>query len=86
MIDLNNVDVQAIKALTRLREPSNEALLRLIEAELDTAKQKLVHASDMVSIHRLQGRAEAFADLLEAVRDAPKVEIRAYAHNTRSTP
>lgn len=86
MIDLNNADLQAIKALTRLREPGNEAFLRLIQAELDSAKQKLVHASDMVQVHRLQGRAEALNDLLEAVKDAPKVELRAYAQNTRSTP
>ena len=87
MIDLNSVDTQAVSALIRLREPGNEALLRLLlEAELETAKLKLVHAADMVQVHRLQGRAEAFADLLEAAKDAAKVENRAYAQNTRSTP
>jgi|TARA_R110000796_G_scaffold32270_5_gene84675 hypothetical protein len=82
MIDLNNVDKQAVTALTRLREPGNDALFRLLEAELETSKQKLVHAIDMVQVHRLQGRAEAFEDLLNAVIDAPKVEKRAYAQNT----
>jgi|TARA_R100000951_G_scaffold53281_1_gene44971 hypothetical protein len=86
MIDLNSADTQAVKALMRFREPGNEALLRLLEAELETAKLKLVHAADMVQVHRLQGRAEAFADLLEAAKDAAKVENRAYAQNTRSTP
>lgn len=86
MIDLNSVDIQAVKALVRLREPGNEALLRLIQAELESAKQKLIHAADMVTVHRLQGRAEAFNDLLEAVQDAPKVEQRTYVQNTRSTP
>lgn len=86
MIDLNNADIQAVSALARLREPGNEAFLRLVEAEKESAKQKLVHASDMVQIHRLQGRAEAFADLLDAVKDSQKVENRAFAHNTRSTP
>tara|TARA_R100001463_G_scaffold54392_1_gene105472 strand:- start:183 stop:413 length:231 start_codon:yes stop_codon:yes gene_type:complete len=73
MIDLNNAEVQAIKALLRLKEPGNEALLGLIEAELETAKQKLVKAIDMVQVHRLQGRAEAFEDLLKAVEESPRV-------------
>tara|TARA_B100000902_G_scaffold224449_1_gene213200 strand:- start:858 stop:1088 length:231 start_codon:yes stop_codon:yes gene_type:complete len=73
MIDLNNAEIQAIKALLRLKEPGNEALLRLIEAELETAKQKLVKAIDMVQVHRLQGRAEAFEDLLKAVEESPRV-------------
>lgn len=73
MIDLNSADIQAIKGLLRLREPGNEALLRLIEAELETAKQKLVKAIDMVQVHRLQGRAEAFEDLLKAVEESPKL-------------
>lgn len=82
MIDLNSAEPQAITALSRLREPGSEAFLRLMEAELASAKQKLVHAVDMVQVHRLQGRAEAFEDLLGAVEDAPKVENRAYAQNT----
>ena len=73
MIDLNNAEIQAVKALLRLREPGNEALLGLIEAELETAKQKLVKAVDMVQVHRLQGRAEAFDDLLKAVEESPKL-------------
>ena len=73
MIDLNSADIQAVKALLRLKEPGNDALLRLIEVELESAKQKLVKAVDMVQIHRLQGRAEAFEDLLKAVEESPKV-------------
>jgi|TARA_B100001093_G_C26213403_1_gene752999 hypothetical protein len=73
MIDLNNAEIQAVKALLRLREPGNEALLGLIEAELETAKQKLVKAVDMVQVHRLQGRAEAFDDLLKAVEESPRL-------------
>jgi len=73
MIDLNSADIQAVKALLRLKEPGNDALLRLIKAELESAKQKLVKAVDMVQIHRLQGRAEAFEDLLRAVEESPKV-------------
>lgn len=79
MIDLNNADIQSVKSLARLREPGGDALLKLFRAELESAKQKLVHATDMAHIHRLQGRAEAFEDLLKAVEEAPKVENRAYA-------
>ena len=73
MIDLNNAEIQAIKALLRLREPGNEALLKLIEAEQEAAKQKLVKAIDMVQVHRLQGRAEAFEDLLKAIEESPRL-------------
>jgi hypothetical protein len=73
MINLNNVDNQAIRALLRLREPGNEAMLKLIESQVAETKQKLVKADDMVLIHRLQGRAEAFEDLLKAVEDARKL-------------
>jgi len=76
MIDLNNAESQAVYALIRFREPGNGALLRLLVSELEGAKQKLMHASDMVQIHRLQGRAEAFEDLLKAVEEAPKADKR----------
>jgi hypothetical protein len=76
MIDLNNADMQAVVALARLREPGNEALLRLMALELEEAKHKLIRAGDMVMIHRLQGRAEAFEDLLKAIEESPKVANR----------
>lgn len=77
MIDLNSAETQALKALSRLREPGNEALLRLLTSELEAAKQKLVHAGDMAVIHRLQGRAEAYEDLLRAVEESAEVVRRA---------
>lgn len=73
MIDLKNADPQSVKSLARLKEPGGEALLRLLRSELDTAKQKLVYAADMGSIHRLQGRAEALEDLLRATEESAKV-------------
>ena len=73
MIDLNSADPQSVKALARLREPSGEALLRLLQTEMDVAKQKLVYAGDMDAIHRLQGRAEAYEDLLRAAEEASVV-------------
>lgn len=73
MIDLNSADPQSVRALARLKEPGGEALIRLLRTELDAAKQKLVYAGDMASIHRLQGRAEAFEDLLRAAEESAKV-------------
>lgn len=75
MIDLNSADPQSVKALARLKEPGNEALIRLLRSELEVAKQKLVYASDMGMIHRLQGRAEAFEDLLRAAEESAEVRI-----------
>jgi len=77
MIDLNSADPQAVKALSRFQEMGNEALLRLLTSELEAAKQKLVHAGDMAMIHRLQGRAEAFEDLLRAAEESAEVVKRA---------
>jgi hypothetical protein len=73
MIDLNLCDRQHVKALLRLKETGETALLGLFEAEAELAKARLVSATDMVMIHRLQGRAEAFEDLLESVEEAAKV-------------
>lgn len=74
MIDLNNADPQSVNALARLREPGWDAILGLLRSELEAAKQKLVHAGDTVLIHRLQGRAEAFEDLLRAAEESAKVK------------
>lgn len=76
MIDLNSAESQAVKALSRFKEPGNEALLRLLTSELEAAKQKLIHAGDMALIHRLQGRAEAFEDLLRAANESAEVVRR----------
>lgn len=77
MINLNAVDLQASRALLRLKEQGNEALLGLFRSQLEEAKTRLVFADDMGMIHRLQGRAEAFDDLLKAVEEAAKVVNRA---------
>jgi hypothetical protein len=76
MINLNSVSRQALQALNRLREPGNEALLQFLESQLAEAKQKLVYADDMGLIHRLQGRAEAYEDLLKAVEESSRVVNR----------
>ena len=76
MIDLNLCDPQHVQALLRLKETGEAALLGLFKAESELAKARLVSATDMVSIHRLQGRAEAFEDLLTALEEAVKVANR----------
>jgi len=73
MINLNSIDLQQAKALNRLKELGNDQLLVLLRSQVDEAKSKLVSATDMVLIHRLQGRAEAFEDLLRAVEESAKV-------------
>ena len=76
MIDLNLCDPQHVKALLRLKETGEAALLGLFKAESELAKARLVSATDMVSVHRLQGRAEAFEDLLTSIEEAAKVANR----------
>ena len=76
MIDLNLCDPQHVQALLRLKETGETALLGLFEAEAELAKARLVSATDTVTIHRLQGRAEAFEDLLKAIEESPKVANR----------
>jgi hypothetical protein len=73
MIYVNKLETQAVRALNGLREPGNEALLALLKNELEGAKQKLVYANETGILHRLQGRAEAFEDLLKAVDESQKV-------------
>jgi len=70
---LNLCDQQHVKALLRLKETGETALLGLFKAEAELAKARLVSATDTVTIHRLQGRAEAFEDLLMSVELAAKV-------------
>jgi len=73
MIDLNLCDQQHVKALLRLKETGETALLGLFKAEAELAKARLVSATDTVTLHRLQGRAEAFEDLLTSVELAANV-------------
>ena len=76
MINVNSLSVQEVSALNRLREPGVNKVLTVLESELASTKQKLVHANEMGRIHRLQGRAEAFEDLLKAIEESSKVKER----------
>ena len=76
MIDLNLCDQQQINALLRIKETGNNALIALLEEQTKKAVSRLLQADDMATIHRLQGRCEAFKDLLTAIDDSPKVANR----------
>ena len=60
-------DRQQIQALNRCKLPENEALVRLLQVKLEETKNSLMLAEELVKLYRLQGRAEALADFLEAV-------------------
>ena len=62
-----------VAALLKCRQPENEALLSLFKIKLEETKASLIEADDLNRIHRLQGRAEALRDFLEAVEQAPSV-------------
>ena len=76
MIDLNLCDQQQINALLRIKETGNNALIALLAEQTEPAVSRLLQADDMATIHRLQGRCEAFKDLLKAIDDSPKVANR----------
>lgn len=48
-------------------------LISLFNTKLEETKASLISADDMVRLHRLQGRAEALVDFLEAVEQSPSV-------------
>jgi hypothetical protein len=73
MINVNKLDSLEISALNRLREPGINKVITILQGELEDTKQKLVYANEMDIIHRLQGRAEAFEDLIKAIEESQKV-------------
>ena len=74
MINVNKLSSSEITALNRIREPGINQVLKVLQDELESTKQKLVYANEMDVIHRMQGRAEALEDLLKAVDESQKVE------------
>lgn len=74
MINLNQESAQTVAALARIKQLGNANLLKFIERQVDDTKTKLVTAVDDAQLRRLQGRAEAFIDLLAAIEDAAKIE------------
>lgn len=66
-------DRKHIQALTRCKQPEHEQLLALFRVKLSEAQAALLVADDLVRIHRLQGRAEALADFLDAVEKSYEI-------------
>jgi hypothetical protein len=66
-------DRQQIQALNRCKLPENEALVRLLQVKLEETKNSLMLAEELVKLYRLQGRAEALADFLEAVEKSSEI-------------
>jgi hypothetical protein len=66
-------DRKHMQALMRCKFPDNEALLDLFRVKLEETKTSLMTAEDSVRVHRLQGRAEALADFLEAVEKSSEI-------------
>lgn len=62
-----------MQALFRCKQPESEALLSLFRAKLEEVKSSLVSADEPIRMYRLQGRAEALADFLEAVEKSPEI-------------
>lgn len=76
MINVRELSNQELHALSRMRL-DNAAVLKLVASQVEATKQKLVREGDMVIIHRLQGRAEAYEDLLRAVEESAEALNRA---------
>jgi len=77
MIDLNLTDVKHVQALLKIKEAgSANPFIAFLEGEIQDAAARLIKADDTVTIHRLQGRAEAFQDLLAAIEESHKVVKR----------
>lgn len=77
MIDLNLCKTQQVQTLLKIKEAGpNNPFVAFLESEKQKAAARLLKADDTVAIHRLQGRAEAFEDLLVAIEQSPKVVRR----------
>ena len=76
MIDLNQFNPDEIRALARIRQMGGKQVQDVIEKVITEWQDALVSASDMVRIHRLQGRVEALRGLLAAVDAAAELDTR----------
>ena len=65
-------DRQQMQALMRCKLPENEALLGIFRARLEETKTLLISAEG-TRLARLQGRAEALTQFLEAVEKSPEM-------------
>jgi hypothetical protein len=64
---------QHMQALSRCKQPENEALIELFEKVLEDTKMSLVVADEPTRIHRLQGRAELILDFLDSIKKSGEI-------------
>ena len=64
---------QHIQALSRCKQPENEALIELFEKVLEDTKASLIAADEQARIYRLQGRAELILDFLDSVKKSGEI-------------
>ena len=76
MININELSEQHVMALARLGDPQMVQVIEMLRHVNDETKASLVKAGDMVSVHRLQGRAEAYENLLRSIEDARRIVAR----------
>lgn len=76
MLNANDLTPQAIRALSQVPQINDGQVITALEDALSSVRQKLVYAGDMVLIHRLQGKAQAIEELLQAIKDSTEVVRR----------
>lgn len=76
MININELSQQEIQSLARLKQLGGETVIKVLEKFVAAEKDALVAADDMVRIHRLQGRVQAYRNLIDVVDEAAKLDAR----------
>lgn len=76
MINLNELTHQEIQSLARLKQIGGDSVIKVLEKFVAAEKDSLVAADEMAIIHRLQGRVQAYRNLIEAVDEAVKLDAR----------
>jgi hypothetical protein len=74
MLNVNELTADERRSLARLKQIGGERVLEVILKFASKDVDKLKKATEMVIIHRLQGRVEALEDLIQAASDAAKLE------------
>ena len=76
MIPINELTPDQVRSLARIKQVGGDRIFEVMNFLIAEGKQSLVRADEMARIHRLQGRVEAFQDLLAAIEDAAEIDSR----------
>ena len=74
MKNLNDFSSDQLRSLARLKQVGGEGIMKVLDEFILDGKDALVRADDMVRIHRLQGRVEAFEMFKQAVIEAANTD------------